>query len=33
MKKAIYLTILLSTAIISNLIAQDQSIFTLGEKA
>ena len=33
MKRTIYLTILLFTAIMIDVIAQDQSIFTLGEKA
>lgn len=33
MKKVIYLTMLLFVAIITDAIAQDQSIFTLGEKA
>lgn len=33
MKRSIYLTILLISSIITNGIAQDQSIFTIGEKA
>lgn len=33
MKKAIYLTILLFTTMMKSLVAQDQSIFALGEKA